>query len=155
MLVVFLCHMTMRIVDWSDVWRPSGGNAQLGPYLRVATLLYGLGAIVAILYVLAYLRPFKTIGPIQVAFKNILKETASFLIIWLIFLVAFAVAMTVVYSSSAYGTSDVDCVRRLSNESDIENLLWREQRELRYRCAKQIYDQVVPSVVKGYVYMYI
>ncbi|XP_062507050.1 transient-receptor-potential-like protein [Corticium candelabrum] len=149
MIVLLIFHFTIRTADLCGAWYFDESHVDLGPYLRVSTLLYGLGAVVAILRLLAYLRPFKTIGPIQVAFKKILKETASFLVIWFVFLLAFAVAMTVVYTASAYGISDNECLRAVANGTDIASMSWNERRQLQYQCAEQIYQQVVPAVVKG------
>ena len=154
MIVLLIFHFTIRTADLCGAWYFDESHVDLGPYLRVSTLLYGLGAVVAILRLLAYLRPFKTIGPIQVAFKKILKETASFLVIWFVFLLAFAVAMTVVYTASAYGISDNECLRAVANGTDIASMSWNERRQLQYQCAEQIYQQVVPAVVKGYIYIH-
>ncbi|XP_062514368.1 short transient receptor potential channel 7-like [Corticium candelabrum] len=94
---------------------------------RVASLAYALGSLLAVLRVLGYLQIIYSIGPILTSFRKITAATTSFIFILLVFLIAFAVALTNVYAANSYSLSlDIvhDCLHQSNTTKPfIQNAL--------------------------------
>ena len=97
---MFTAYFILRFIDMA-----SEGLSQSDSELdtnRARELIIALATLVVFLRVLDFLKAFPGIGPIQASFGQITHDTFSFLIILVVFGIAFATTISEVYAAGRF-----------------------------------------------------
>jgi ankyrin repeat protein len=146
-LLMFTVYFILRFIDMaSEGLEQSDSELQTN---RARELIIALATLIVFLRVLDYLKAFPGVGPIQASFGQITHDTFSFLIILVVFGLAFATTISEVYSAGRF-SPEYQKVLEECRDNFLEN-----ERNKSARPSGLPPPTVVADYGDGYVYDYV